>query len=208
MFCATNAVTAAVAQLAAPGALDRFTECTHHTCTWVPDDSSPSFNKGGLNYFVHLYGKDGSQGEFVLRRGTKELLRTQLKDLSASVSVVWADDERHFAVTWSDGGSIGDFHVRVFLVTGDSVSELPTIQKAWAAFKQRHWCKTRGDNIQAYAWLPGSQQLILVLSVYPTGDCGIQMGHTEAYMVDAMTGAIQQNWDLKKLNAYMRAHPE
>lgn len=131
-----------------------------------------------------------------------------LKDLSASVSVVWSDDRHSFAVTWSDGGAIGAFSVRVFHVEADSVSELPAWEKAWTEFKKRHWCRTRGDNIQAYSWLPDSKQLILVLSVYPTGDCGADLGHTEAYVVNAKTGEIEQNWSIKKLNAYMRLHPE
>jgi len=63
------------------------------------------------------------------------------------------------------------------------------------------------DNIQAYRG-SGLSRLILVLSVYPTGDCGKELGHTEAYVVDATTGNIRQHWAIKRLNAYMRSYPE
>jgi|GEM_PF-6311440 len=198
----------APAQLPAPGAFNDFSGCAHHTCTWVPWTTHKTFREGDLSYSVEVTQKDDNQGDFVLRRGEKLLIRTPLKDLSASVSVVWSDDRRNFAVTWSNGGAIGAFRVRAFHVEADSVSELPAWEKAWAEFKKRHWCRARGDNIQAYSWLPDSRQFILVLSVYPTGDCGADSGHTEAYLVDAETGEIQQNWSIKKLNAYMRAHPE
>ena len=143
----------------------------------------------------------------MLRRGDKELLRTPLKDLSASVSVVWSDDHKNLAITWSDGGAIGGFYVRVFHVEGDSVTEYRSTETAFAAFKSQHWCE-RGDNVQAYQWLADSRGLVLVLSVYPTSDCGKDMGHTEAYVVDAASGKIRKHWDLAQLKTYMEMHPE
>jgi hypothetical protein len=198
----------ALGQLDAPGALDSFSGCAHHTCAGVPSSSHKTFRKGDLGYAVETPDEDAKSSELVLLQAGKELLRTPLKDLSASVSVVWSDDAKSFAVTWSDGGAIGNFHVRVFHIDGDSVTELPATQKVFDAFKVRHWCETRGDNIQAHSWLPNSRELVLVLSVYPTGDCGKDLGHMEAYVVDAANGAIRQHWGLKQLTAYMRTDPE
>lgn len=195
-------------QLPAPTALSDSSGCARHTCTWVPWLTPKTFHEGSLDYAVEIAGRSGDREDFVLRRSDKVLLRTPLEGLSASVSVVWSNDQRNFAVTWSDSGASGGFHVRAFHIEGDFVSELPACQKAWNAFKQRHWCAIRGDNIQAYAWLPDSRGLILLLSVYPTSDCGAEMGYTEAYVVEAATGDIQQHWGIKKLNAYMRLHPE
>ena len=194
-----------LAQLDAPTAFSDFAGCSHHTCIWVPWSTNKTFQNGDLTYTVDTKSKDG---DFVLRKAGKELLRTPLTDLSASTSVVWSEDRTHFAVTWSDGGEIGGFHVRVFHVEGNSVTELPSAQRAFDAFKVRHWCEARGDNIQAYAWLPNSTELILVLSVYPTSDCGKDLGHTEAYVVEAATGVIRQHWDVEHLNAYIHSHPE
>jgi hypothetical protein len=199
---------AAIAQVDAPGAFSDFAGCSHHTCTWVPWSVQRDFQEGDLIYTVDLNGKGDTGGDFVLRRGDKELLRTTLKDLSASTSVVWSDDDKDFAITWSDGGEVGGFHVRVFSVESDYVTELPGAKKAFQAFKARHWCKARGDNVQAYGWLPNSHDLVLALSVYPTSDCGMDMGHMEAYVVGAGTGTIRQHWTLKQLDSYMRAHRE
>jgi hypothetical protein len=171
------------AQLDAPTALSDFSGCAHHTCTWVPWSTHKTFKQGDLTYTVEVNSQDDSGGNFVLLRAGKELLHTPLKDLSASTSVV--------------------FHIE-----GSSVTEWPAVKQAFDTFKAQHWCKTRGDNIQAYQWLPNSQGLVLVLSVYPTSDCGKDLGHTEAYVVDASTGNIQQKWGISQLNAYMRSHPE
>jgi hypothetical protein len=194
-------------QLAAPGALDKFSGCAHHTCTWVPFIANRSFRKGDFSYTVEPIG-EGTGSTFVLARADKVLLRAHLQDLDASVSVVWAEDQKNFAVTWSDGGAIGGFHVRAFHVDGDSVSELPVANRAFESFKAQHWCEQRGDNIQAHSWLNESRDLLLILSVYPTSDCGKEMGHTEAYLVEATTGQIREHWDVKRLNSYMRSHPE
>jgi len=198
----------AFAQLDAPAAFSDFAGCSHHTCTWVPWSTHKIFQKGDLTYAVETKSTEKSGGVFVLRRADRELLRTPLKDLSASVSVVWSDDKNRIAITWSDGGAIGNFHVRAVKIEGEAASELPATQPAFSEFKAHHWCEARGDNIQAYRWMPDSSALVLVLSVYNTSDCGKEMGHTEAYVVDAATGNIRQHWGVNQLNAYIRAHPE
>jgi hypothetical protein len=196
------------AQLDAPTALSDFAGCAHNTCTWVPWSTHKVFHQGDLSYTVEVKDQDDSGGNLVVTRSGKELLNAPLKDLSASTSVVWSNDRRNFAVTWSDGGAIGNFHVRVFQVEGDRIVELPTVQKAFDTFKAHHWCETRGDNVQAFGWLPDATRLVLVLSVYPTGDCGKDLGFTEAYVVDAATGDIQLKWNTRQLRNYMNAHPE
>ena len=196
------------AQLDAPTALSDFAGCRHNTCTWVPWSTHQSFRQGEFTYLVDNFRPDDTGGDFVLNRGKQSLLRTELKDLSASVSVVWSPDRRSFALTWSNGGAEGGFNVRVFRIQDDSVRELPSTQKAFDDFRSRHWCEARGDNLQAYRWSRDSRQLVLVLSVYPTSDCGRQMGHTEGYLVDATTGQIKENWSASRLKAFIRSHPE
>jgi hypothetical protein len=201
---------AACAQLPAPTAISdaEYSACGRHTCVWVPYGLDKTFTHGEFSYTVKTAGNIDLSSTFVLRRDGKVMLETPLEELSASTSVVWSDDNRHFAVTWSNGGAAGWFNVKVFRIDGDSVTELPAVAKAYRAFKDRHWREARGDNVQAYNWLSDSRRLVLVLSVYPTSDCGKEMGHTEGYVVDAETGAIKEHWNLAKLNAYLRSHSE
>lgn len=199
-----NNCALAIAQLETPGAFDSFDGCSHHTCGWSLGSAPTWFRAGYLSYSLN----ETTNYKFVLRRGKKVLLHTELADLSGSIRAVWSEDKKSFAITWSNGGSIGVFHVRAFHVDGDSVTELPAVTQAFDEFKARHWCKTRGDNMQAFGWFPNSRDLVLVASVYDTGDCGRDLGHTEAYVVDATTGNIQQHWGFRQLKAFMRSHPE
>jgi len=182
--------------------------CAHDTCAWAPSLKHRIFTAGDLTYTVEMYQKEETGGDFVMRRAGNELLRARLDGLSASVSVVWSADKKNFAITWSLGGENGGFHVRAFHVEGDLITEFPATRAALDDFDERHGCEARGNNIQAHSWLPDSRTLVLVLSNYPSADCGRDHGHTEAYLVDAPRGKIVQRWNLKKLNEYMAAHPE
>jgi hypothetical protein len=87
-----------------------------------------------------------------LSRGLTGIFSTRLKDLSDSVFVVWSERNDWFAITWSDGGAIGNFHTRVFHIASDKVNEAESVKTAFSDFRGRHWCKARGDNVQAYGW--------------------------------------------------------
>ena len=194
-----------LSQLAAPTAISDagYTSCSHNACLFVPDDQHlKAYQQGDMSYMVK------EDGEFTLHRGNKMLLSTRLKQLSASVFVTWSEKNDWLAVTWSDGGALGSFHTRVFHVFEGGVSEVDSVKPAYADFRSRHWCKTRGDNVQAYGWDRETGSLVLVTSVYPTGDCGKDLGHTEAYMVQPVSGAILNHLTLHDLNAYARTHPQ
>jgi hypothetical protein len=192
-------------QLPAPTAISDFgyTSCSHNSCLFVPDDQHPkAYRQGDLNYTVTESGK------FTLSRGKKVILLTRLKDLSASVFVVWSERNDWVAITWSDGGAIGNFHTRVFHIAGDEVNEAESVKTAFSDFRGRHWCKARGDNVQAYGWDEKMRALVLVTSVYPTGDCGKDLGHTEAYWVQPTDGAILRHLSLREFNEYAQSHPQ
>ena len=102
---------------------------------------------------------------------------------------------------------MGGFHVRTFSITGEQVQETPTAVRADGAFRKRHFCATRGNNIQAYRWID-PHRLVLVTSVYPTGDCGRDLGHTEAFIVQAPDGRIVNHMAALAFRRYAAQHPE
>jgi hypothetical protein len=195
----------AICQLPAPTAISDlgYSSCSHASCLFVPDDEHPkTYHQGNLSYAV-------TEGDkFTLSRDGKTILSTRLKDLSASVFVAWSKRSDWFAITWSNGGAIGNFHTRVFHTADDKVVEAESVRIAYAEFRSRHWCRTRGDNVQAYGWDEETAALVLVTSVYPTGDCGTDLGHTEAYLVQPTDGAILKHLSLREFNIYAKSHPQ
>jgi hypothetical protein len=191
-------------QLDAPTAISDhgYSSCSHSSCMFVPDEHPKTYRQGNFTYSA------SEEGKLVVRNGQTIVLSTLLKDLSASVFVTWSERSDWLAVTWSDGGAIGNFHTRVFQINGDSAHESQAVNRAFADFRSRHWCKARGDNVQAYGWDKEKGALVLVTSVYNTGDCGRDMGHMEAYFVRPGDGAILQHMTLLEFTAYARSHPQ
>jgi hypothetical protein len=155
----------------------------------------PTENQGATFWFV---------------RAQKEIFKFSAKDLDSRS--VWiavdhdgtldnTDDQAHIALTYSDGGAIGGFHVRVFLIDGNGVTDVSKcIDGAVADFKARHYCKTRGNNVSALRWSRGG--LLILTEVYPTGDCGSDFGHLEGYLVSVPQGKILEHMTLNQLKHY------
>jgi hypothetical protein len=151
---------------------------------------------------------DGATFWFVRRQ--KEIFRFTAKDLNSVSTWMAIDhddalnntpDQAHIALTYSDGGAIGGFHVRVFLIDGNGVRDVSkSIEVAVADFKARHYCKTRGNNVSALKWIRGS--LLILTEVYPTSDCGPDLGHLEGYLVSVPQGKILEHMTWNQLKHY------
>jgi hypothetical protein len=59
-----------------------------------------------------------------------------------------------------------------------------------------------GNNVTALKWLPDSKHLILMTDVYPTSDCGPDLGHTEGYVVAFPEGKIVRHLTLNQLKSF------
>lgn len=124
-----------------------------------------------------------------------------LKDLSGGIFVKWAADSRAFYLMWSNGGTIGGYSVRVFRVAGNRVKEVPATDVAERDFARSHYCKMRGNNVFAIQWVNGSDTLLVATQVYPTSDCGKDMGLYGGYEVRIDDGAIVHRYSEQKLKS-------
>jgi hypothetical protein len=167
---------------------------------WLGDGAIEARVPGADGITVRL---DAAQGQFSVRRGTRTLFTFVVEDLSSNALMLWSPDRHGFALTYSDAGAIGKFHVRVFLIRGDAVTEAPrVIQPAVDSFKARHYCESRGNNISAIKWVQDSKHLLLLTAVYPTGDCGPDSGHAEGYLVAIPDGKIERHLTLDQLRTF------
>jgi len=92
--------------------------------------------------------------------------------------------------------------VRVFLIDSTGIHDVSkSVDGAIADFKSRHFCKSRGlNNVTALKWIGGS--LLLYTEVYPTSDCGPDLGHLEGYLVQVPEGMIVRHLTLNELKHY------
>ena len=194
------------AQIPAPGPLSHFARCSHSTCVWVPYNTHKTFHRGPYSYFVNAKDRGGT---FFLQRGNQTLLQSTLHNLSASVSVSWAPGNNAFSITWSNGGSGGRYHVKVFLIRNGKAAEVPAAARAFADFLSHAPCTPHPaeNNVQAYHWV-NAHDILIVTSVLPNIFCGEQSNKSEGYIVHAQTGTILQHLTPQQLTAYTDQHPQ
>jgi len=133
--------------------------------------------------------------------------RIRLHNLSAGIFVKWAPDSKAFYIMWSDGGMIGGYHVRVFKISEDRIAELQTLKSAFSDFSEKHRCVSRGTNQFALKWENDSSDLLVAFQIYPTSDCGRQMGVTRGYLVAADSGEILKTYKQKQIKEQMASCP-
>ena len=195
------AAATAHAQLDRPSPLEEVGACSGLTCGLTLLDAPVQLQNG-----PYTFGFDTDKGSLVVLRGSQKLASISVNP--SAITMTWSRDHRAFALTWTDGGSIGNFHVKTFHLQNGTFRQTAGADRAFRHFQKRHDCPTRGDNVQAYRFEDGGKNLMLILSVYPTGDCGLELGHTEGYLVRVVDGAILKCLGLHELNTYMREHPE
>lgn len=147
--------------------------------------------------------KDNGGAQFSFARQGKTALSFRLKDLYNPDIWITRDPDSHtLALQYSDGGGLGGWHVRVFQVgADDAVIDISNaLDGAIRDFRSRHYCKARGNNYQALKWIKGD--LLLFAEVYPTGDCGPDLGHIEGYLVSVSDGTIKEHLTLDQLRKY------
>lgn len=137
-----------------------------------------------------IFAKDGA---LRITRGRQEIGMVPLPEVSADIEVAWSPDSEKFWVTYSEGGAEGLFVAHVYELQEKKISELSKpVAVAFADFRQRYYCKERGNNTYIEGWTLDSKQLLIINEVYPTGDCGESFGRLGAYLVDLQGQIIRR----------------
>jgi hypothetical protein len=156
---------------------------------------------GRYGIVLAVASENDDHGQIRILENARLLATYPLNDLSAGVFVKWSDDSRAVYVDWSDGGMIGGYHLRAFRIDDGVVRELPLSTPAETEFERKYPCKTRGHNVYAVRWLNGSQEMLLALEVYPTSDCGKNLGLFRGSRVRSIDGAILERYSERRLKS-------
>jgi hypothetical protein len=132
---------------------------------------------------------DGSEGHVV--RGSDR--RSEVIPVQSLAEVLWAPDSTAFALTESDGGSVGNWSVSIYNVATPSIARLAVADTAVRADYRQHVmkraCPGEEPNVAAVSWMHGSEQLALVAEVPPHSSCR-EMGGVYGYVVGLPGGKI------------------
>jgi hypothetical protein len=152
---------------------------------------------------------EANEGVFSLSiySGDRLLKTITLKNLSAATFVKWSPDSNAFYAMWSDGGAVGGYHVRAFIVGPDDAVESSAPKAVAADFAKHHYCKTRGNNLYAVRWVNGSKQLLLRPEAYPTSDCAPEAALGAEYPVKTVDGKIVEKGEVKEMTPFSNGCP-
>ena len=124
-----------------------------------------------------------------------------LPDVSSNVEVGWSPDSSGFFISYSDGGAIGGYHVHLYRVVGNTLKESQAPTTVAKRFKTKHWCESRGNNLFFLDWTPDSKVALFVAEVYPTGDCGKELGVYRGYVVRLQDRKILRTFGEKQTDS-------
>lgn len=123
------------------------------------------------------------EGRFRVTVGQMIISDFDLPDMSSNVEVGWSPDSSEFFISYSDGGAIGGYHVNLYRVVGNTLEKSRVPTTIANRFKTKHWCQSRGNNLFFLDWTLDSKVALFVAEVYPTGDCGKELGLHRGYVV-------------------------
>jgi hypothetical protein len=158
---------------------------------WSPDLSKRIRLLKDLTIRVEANGKD--VGAIKLPYEDDEPVNTFIK---------WSDDSGAFYVLI--GSNAIDGQTIAYEMLGDELRELQAPKAVAQEFAKHHSCQTRGNNLYAIRWEQNSHQLLLMAEVYPTSDCGREMGFSEGYVAEAATGKILKRYTSTQIEAMLR----
>lgn len=135
--------------------------------------------------------EDPFQAEFLLYG---RCYRTDIGSLTAA-EVLWSPDSKAFALTYSDGDVVGNYHLVIYWATpsGFRIQDLtPALHK-----RARRWRKVcDGDdptNVGAICWRRDYQRIVIGAEV-PNHSVCPDMGSFRAYEVELPSSRIVQEW--------------
>lgn len=108
-----------------------------------------------------------------------------------NAEVAWARDSNAFFVTYSDGGSVGAYHVRVDCATNRGLHVVEPVPNDRRLFAPRCFDPER-PNVGAIGWAGDtSDQLAITVQVPPHSSCA-SMGTFKAFVIRLPSGAIPE----------------
>jgi hypothetical protein len=106
----------------------------------------------------------------------------------------WAPDSKAFFVTYSDGGNVGTYHIKIFYVTDSGLRVLEPIPNGRTLFQPRCFDPER-PNVGAIKWIGAdSGSLLIAVEVPPHSSCA-SMGTFEAFEIELPSGKVVSHYD-------------
>lgn len=117
--------------------------------------------------------------------------RTRIGDLVDS-EVEWSPDSKTFFLTYSDGGNIGRFHVKIVYVGSSGLRETEPIPDGRKLLVPNCYSPEE-PNVGAIRWMGSTLRLLIAVEVPPHSSCA-SMGTFRAYEITVPGGKVLKQY--------------
>ena len=117
--------------------------------------------------------------------------------------LLWSPGSRRLAVTWSDGGLVGSWHVAIYDLTGDQPPMLDIAPLLDGPRRRFPVCREPEiANAGAIAWLDGGAALLVAIEAPPHSSCsnmgdvlGLRVSLEDLTVLEEVSqAALLANW--------------
>jgi hypothetical protein len=130
----------------------------------------------------------GEETHTVLVRVGSHIYRTKIGTL-VNAEAAWAPDSKAFFVTYSDGGNVGTYHVRIVYVTDSGIRVVEPVPNGRKLFKPTCF-DSELPNVGAIGWVgKDSSQLAIAVEVPPHSSCA-SMGTFRVFLLGLPNGDV------------------
>ena len=136
---------------------------------------------------------DSDETHTVLIRAGSHVYRTKIGAL-VNAEAAWAPDSKAFFITYSDGGMVGTYHVRIVYVANSGIHVVEPVPNGRSLFKPTCF-DPETPNVGAIGWLGnGSDKLAIAVEVPGHTSCA-SMGTFKAFVIQLPTGEVVSKYD-------------
>jgi hypothetical protein len=109
--------------------------------------------------------------------------------------ILWSPDSKAFFINYSDGGSVGNYHVRVYKVEETASEPSEPIKEVRKDFLKNYpKCYAPEEpNYAGLQWVHDSNRLLIAAEVLPHSTCDM-MGTFSIYEIDASDANIKEKY--------------
>jgi hypothetical protein len=111
-----------------------------------------------------------------------------------NAEVEWSPDSKAFFVTYSDGGNVGTYHVKIFFLGDSGLRVLEPIPDGRVLFAPTCYHE-EWPNVGAIKWIGSDPSVLLIAVEVPPHSSCASMGNFRAFQIDVNTGKVISQYD-------------
>jgi len=138
-------------------------------------------------------GADTEETHTVTVRAGGHVFKTKMGAL-VNAEMGRSKDSKAFFLTYSDGGMVGTYHVKVVYVTRSGILSIEPVPNGRRLAKPKCF-DPETPNVGAIGWIgAGSNQIAIAVQVPPHSSCA-SMGTFKAFLIQLPSGMVMASYD-------------